>query len=164
MQTSLAVTSLLMGLVGGPHCVAMCAVACAGIGKAATGRSTRALWVFQAGRLVGYSGLGAVAAASMQTLGWLTTQSVALRPVWALFHVTVLLVGLMLFVVARQPLWMGSMGRGVWLKVRSLNVRWGQSAPLIIGALWAFMPCGLLYSALLVAALAIASPNNNCTT
>ncbi len=29
----------------------------------------------------------------------------------------------------------------------------GAGAPLVIGALWAFLPCGLLYSALLVAAL-----------
>ena len=28
-----------------------------------------------------------------------------------------------------------------------------SAAPLAIGAMWAFMPCGLLYSALLVAAL-----------
>ena len=35
MQTSLAVTALLMGLAGGPHCIAMCGAACAGIGRAA---------------------------------------------------------------------------------------------------------------------------------
>ena len=31
MQYSLALTILLMGLAGGPHCVAMCGAACAGI-------------------------------------------------------------------------------------------------------------------------------------
>ena len=35
MQFSLALTALLMGLVGGPHCVAMCGAACAGISQAA---------------------------------------------------------------------------------------------------------------------------------
>jgi sulfite exporter TauE/SafE len=40
MQTSLAMTALLMGLAGGPHCIAMCGAACAGIGKAAGERKT----------------------------------------------------------------------------------------------------------------------------
>jgi sulfite exporter TauE/SafE len=142
MQISLAVASLVMGLAGGPHCIAMCGAACAGIGKAAGQRSTAAIWTFQVGRLAGYSALGALAAASMQGLGWLTTQTAVMRPVWTMFHVAAMLVGLMLLLLARQPVWL-----------RSLNAAWGRGAPLAIGALWAFMPCGLLYSALLVAAL-----------
>ena len=106
MQTSLAVTALLMGLAGGPHCIAMCGAACAGIGKAAGEHRTSALWGFQLGRLASYSALGAVAAASMQGLGWLTTQTAVMRPVWTLFHVAVMLMGLMLVVVARQPVWL----------------------------------------------------------
>lgn len=153
MQTSLAVTALLMGLAGGPHCIAMCGAACAGIGKAAGARGTSAIWTFQVGRMVGYSALGAVAAASMQGLGWLTIQTAALRPVWTLFHVAAVTLGLMLLLLARQPVWLDTTARQVWGKVRALNAAWGRRAPLAIGALWAFMPCGLLYSALLVAAL-----------
>jgi len=153
MQTSMAVTALLMGLAGGPHCIAMCGAACAGIGKAAGARSTSAIWTFQAGRLVGYSALGAVAAASMQGLGWLTTQTATMRPVWTLFHVAAMVLGLTLLLLARQPVWLDATARRVWGKVRALNAAWGRGAPLAIGALWAFMPCGLLYSALLVAAL-----------
>jgi len=153
MQTSLAFTALLMGLAGGPHCIAMCGAACAGIGQAAGARSTQALGLFQMGRLLGYSALGAVAAASMQGLGWLTTQTAALRPVWTLFHVTAIALGLVLLIFARQPLWLDATARRVWRMVRDLHAAWGRGAPLAIGTLWAFMPCGLLYSALLVAAL-----------
>ncbi|MEC5213006.1 sulfite exporter TauE/SafE [Polaromonas sp. CG_9.5] len=153
MKTSLAMTALLMGLAGGPHCIAMCGAACAGIGKAAGARKTSALWTFQAGRLLSYSALGAVAAASMQGLGWLTTQTAALRPVWTLFHVAVMMMGLMLVLLARQPVWLDTTARNVWARVQAFNAAWGRGAPLAIGALWAFMPCGLLYSAVLVAAL-----------
>ena len=153
MQTSLAVTALLMGLAGGPHCIAMCGAACAGIGNAAGARKTSALWTFQAGRLASYSALGAAAAASMQALGWLTTQTAVMRPVWTLFHVAVMMMGLMLVVLARQPVWLDGTAKRIWSRVRALNVAWGRGAPLAIGALWAFMPCGLLYSAVLVAAL-----------
>ncbi len=154
MQPSLALTALLMGLVGGPHCVAMCGAACAGIGQAAGPRKNSALLMFQAGRIVGYSVLGGLAAASLQGLGWLTVQSAALRPVWSMFHVAALVLGLVLLWQARQPVWLEATGRTIWSRARALAHGWGGGAPLVLGSLWALLPCGLLYSALLVAAMA----------
>lgn len=154
MQSSLALTALFMGLVGGPHCVAMCGAACAGIGQAAGPRKNSALFLFQGGRIIGYAVLGALAAASMQGLGWLTVQSAALRPVWSLFHVAAFVLGLVLLWQARQPIWVEAAGRKIWATARSFAHGWGGGAPLVIGTLWALLPCGLLYSALLVAALA----------
>lgn len=153
MQSSLALTALFMGLAGGPHCVAMCGAACAGIGQAAGSRKNSAMWSFQAGRVLGYSALGALAAASMQGLGWLTVQSAALRPVWTLFHVATLVLGMLLLWKAQQPIWLEQAGRRIWVGARALAATWGRGAPLVIGVFWTFLPCGLLYSALLVAAL-----------
>ena len=153
MQTSLALTSLLMGLAGGPHCIAMCGAACAGIGQAAGPRKNSAMLTFQLGRIIGYSSLGALAAASMQGLGWLTVQSAALRPVWTLFHVATAVLGLLLLWKAQQPVWMERAGKAIWQRARALAWGQGRGVPLVIGALWTFLPCGLLYSALLVAAL-----------
>lgn len=153
MQTALAATALLMGLAGGPHCVAMCGAACAGIGRSSAGTNTRSMWIFQAGRVLGYSALGAVAAASMQGLGWLSVHSAALRPVWTLFHVAAALLGLMLLWQARQPVWLEDGARKVWSRVRSVTKGSAGAAPLLLGVLWSLLPCGLLYSALLVAAL-----------
>jgi len=153
MQSSLALTALLMGLVGGPHCVVMCGAACAGIGQAAGPRKNSAMWTFQAGRVLGYSALGGVAAASMQGVGWLSSQAVALRPIWTMLHVAAMLLGLLLVYKAQQPVWLDSAGKKIWARARSLASGWGGGAPLLIGALWTFLPCGLLYSALLVAAL-----------
>lgn len=169
MQTTLVVTGLLMGLAGGPHCVAMCGAACAGMGRATGGANTRAMWMFQVGRLLGYSALGAAVAASMQGLGWLSVHSAALRPVWTLFHVAAAMLGLVLLWQARQPVWLEVTARNVWQKIRlataglsrgsatgvSGNAPSGRSAgaPFLLGVLWSLLPCGLLYSALLVAAL-----------
>ena len=154
MQSSLAVTALVMGLAGGPHCIAMCGAACAGIGQAAAPRSTQALALFQLGRLTGYAALGALAAATMQGLGWLTVQSAALRPVWTMVHVAAVLLGLSLLVFARQPVWLEAGARRVWARVRTATQSLGLVAPLGLGVAWALLPCGLLYSALMVAALA----------
>ena len=153
MQSSLAITALMMGVLGGPHCVAMCGAACAGLGQAAGAHRAQALWAFQVGRLLGYALLGGVAAASVQGLGWLTTQSAAIRPAWTLLHLAALVLGLLLMVQARQPVWLDGAARQLWAKVRAFSGRWGGAAPLMVGGLWALMPCGLLYSALMVAAL-----------
>lgn len=160
MQASIALTALLMGLAGGPHCVAMCGAACGGIARSEAGQNTRSMWLFQAGRLLGYSSLGGFAAASIQGLGWLTVHLAALRPVWTLLHVVTALLGLMLLWQARQPVWLEASGRRIWIRVRSfINANDSRSpktaslTTLTVGVLWALLPCGLLYSAVLVAAL-----------
>ena len=184
MDPSLALTALLMGLAGGPHCVAMCGPVCAALGApalrsgtasssaggwqvvqapAAPGRDQRStvdsssLVVFQLGRLLSYTVLGAVAAASMQAVGWLSVHSAALRPIWTFIHVVAAVLGAVLLWQARQPLWLDGGARRVWGWVQTWagpgSGRLGRSGPLILGLGWAFLPCGLLYSALLVAAL-----------
>jgi sulfite exporter TauE/SafE len=169
MSTTLAFTGLVMGLAGGVHCAAMCGAACAGVVRlscgpaalqpagplAASAVATRsvasATLSLQAGRLLGYSAAGALAATAMQSLAWMTSQATALRPVWTMFHVALLAWGLMLLVLARQPAWVDGAGRALWARVQPLARAPGGL--LATGALWALMPCGLLYSALLVAAL-----------
>ncbi|MEN9711890.1 MAG: hypothetical protein RLY90_151 [Pseudomonadota bacterium] len=165
MNSTLALTALLMGLAGGPHCLAMCGAACAGIGRAAQktvampGQSqwlaTRAMLIFQLGRIVGYASLGALAASTMQGVGWLSTQSAAFRPVWTFFHILAFLVGLLLLLRAEQPSWLETVGRSIWRKVQAMtaHLKLRNGGLLLLGFLWALMPCGLLYAALLVAAL-----------
>ncbi|MGV3569548.1 MAG: sulfite exporter TauE/SafE family protein [Ramlibacter sp.] len=151
MNLALAGTALLMGLAGGPHCVAMCGAACGGVIRGVGARPAAGMATFQAGRLLGYSLAGAAAGLAVQAFAFLSTQTAALRPVFTLFHLAVLAWGLMLLAQARQPAWVESTGRSVWARVRPLAQRRGGL--LATGALWAFMPCGLLYSALLVASL-----------
>lgn len=150
MSSTLAATALLMGLAGAPHCAAMCGAACGGLAGAQ--RAPMAKWWFQAGRLGGYTAAGAVAAAAVQSLGWAAGQVAVLRPVWTLFHLAVLAWGLALLALARQPAWVDGFGRMAWQRVRPLAG--GPRGQFAAGALWTLMPCGLLWSALLVASLA----------
>ncbi len=149
----MAMTALVMGVVGGPHCVAMCGAACAGISRAAGQQGARALWTFQVSRMLGYALMGAFAAGSVQGLAWLGTNTSVIRPVWTMFHVAALLLGLALVLRARQPAWIDDLAQGVWRRVRPVLVRLGAKAPVVLGVAWALMPCGLLYSALLMASL-----------
>jgi len=129
----------------------MCGAACGGVIRGVGARPARGMWTFQAGRLLGYSVAGAAAGLAVESFAWLSSHTAALRPAWTLFHVAVLAWGLMLVVQSRQPQWVESAGRGLWQRVRPWAQRRGGL--LVTGALWTAMPCGLLYSALLVASL-----------
>jgi uncharacterized protein len=149
MQLPLVLTTLLMGLAGGPHCIAMCGAACASLQQSSVQRTL--IWQYHAGRLIGYAALGALAASSINGLAWFSSRTNALHPLWTFFHVLVLAWGLVLLIFARQPSWADDLGRKVWKEARKLSNLPGGT--FMTGILWALMPCGLLYSALLVASL-----------
>ena len=90
-------------------------------------------------------------AGSSSSGAWLAGQATALRPLWTVFHLAVLAWGLTLLVLARQPAWVVAAGRAAWRQVQPLAGRGG--GVFTAGMLWIFMPCGLLWSALLVASL-----------
>jgi len=155
-----AFAALSMGLLGGPHCIAMCSAACAGVARASTGvdqpsnkRLNLALLQFQLGRVVGYAVLGAVAAGSVQAMGWLGANTTIIRPLWMSFHVAAALLGLTLLMLGRQPYWIDGFAQRVWRVVRQRMGGVGSNAPALVGVAWALMPCGLLYAALILAAL-----------
>lgn len=165
MFLALASTIFFMGLMGGTHCLVMCAAPCAvltGGSGAPAGGAQVVQWrprmgmlqrtaSFHLGRLTGYGGAGALAALAMERLAWLSQNSAALRPVWTMLHVLILAWGLLMMMQARQPAWLEGAGRSVWAKVRRLVARPGGL--FITGMAWALLPCGLLYTALLTAAL-----------
>ena len=165
MQTALAGTALLMGLAGGPHCVAMCGAACAGVVRivrapqgggvavlSSGGRKGAAAWIFHAGRVGGYAAAGAAASAAVGSLAFASEQTAALRPLWVLLHVFVLGWALLLAGLGRQPMWAHRIGRSLAARLRPAT---GPMPGLLAaGALWVAMPCGLLYSALMLAGLA----------
>ena len=157
MMSSLVLSAALMGLAGGPHCLVMCGAACAGITRTTAPAGWGAMWGFQLGRLLGYCGLGALAAASMQGLGWLTLQSAAFRPAWSFFHVLLMLLGLWLVLRAEAPAWLGAWTQGIWRRIKPVGqhqaARARFAAPVLLGLVWALLPCGLLYSAVMLAAL-----------
>ncbi len=163
MDTALVASALLMGLAGGPHCAAMCGAAHGGIarqgGGAGTAGMARAMAALQIGRLVSYAAAGALVAASVSALSALGGATSVLRPVWTLLHVGVLALGLSLLWQGRAPAWLAGAGRHGSRLMQAQPLRFFSRIPPTtragaIGACWAAMPCGLLQSALIVAALA----------
>ncbi len=175
MDAALITSAALLGLAGMPHCAAMCAAPCA---AATAGQGRAGTLAFQLARVVSYGLAGAVVASSVGALAAWAQVAPALRPLWTMVHAGALALGLWLLWQGRQPAWMGRWGRVpaasdarpvVFRPVGAVagsgpGVAAGaplqpgtrQPAPwraLAAGALWAAWPCGLLQSALLVAAL-----------
>ncbi len=154
MDAALIASAALLGAAGTPHCAAMCGAACAAVTRRGQGAGQVA---FHLARIGGYAATGAVAAASVGTLARLGQWSPAFKPLWTLLHVGAAALGLWLLVKGRQPHWLerlGASGRqlapqaGGWQRLR------GPGEAALAGGLWFAWPCGLLQSALVIAALA----------
>ena len=133
----------------------MCAAPCALVasGGASDQAVSRWRWLsFHVGRLLGYSALGALAAWAMGEMAWLASTTTWLRPVWTGMHLAILFWGGLMLLQGQQPRWLEAGGRAVWRKVQPLVTQ--PSGSFLAGMAWALLPCGLLYSAVLTAALA----------
>jgi uncharacterized protein len=153
MDLALVLSALMLGLAGAPHCTAMCGAACA----AATRGGRSAAWPFHLTRVAAYASAGALVAAGVGALSALGQLSPALRPLWTLAHAAALGLGLWLLWQGRQPAWLQHFGRAPTLAVPDAQGWQRMQVPLrasAAGAAWVAWPCGLLQSALVVAALA----------
>lgn len=157
MLYSLLMSALLMGLAGLPHCSAMCAAPCAAV--APQGVSWRVLL----GRTLGYALLGALAAGVASALAGWARWSMAFQPLWVMVLAAAVLLGGALMLTGQMPQLVQLHGQRAYEGLRqfvtssALATRWPRLAgalPVLFGAAWAALPCGLIYAAVTVATLA----------
>lgn len=160
MLTGLLLTAFLMGLGGIPHCAAMCGAACAVAFPVGLPVAT---WF---GRLLGYAALGGVAAVSAGLVSRWGREVAMLKPLWVMVQFAVVILGVHLLIRGRMPAWLDGAGRSAYDAWRARAMAWPAALspvwrglwraawPLLGGLSWALLPCGLLYAALMVAALA----------
>lgn len=156
MLTSLLLTAFLMGLAGIPHCTAMCGAACA----AAFPKGVSA-WTLL-GRAIGYACLGVVAATAAGLVSRWGQQVAMVKPLWMMAQLAMVLLGGFMLLRGFVPERVDQAGKGLYVRLRSgwqaRSASWPpvvrKSWPLLAGLAWALLPCGLLYAALMVAALA----------
>jgi len=153
--------ALVAGLLGGVHCVGMCGGIAGALAGAAQGRLPARLAAFNAGRIASYATAGAIAGA----LGGVATVLVPLHDVRVALFVAaqVMLILLGLYIAG----WSGffprleAAGGAFWTKLAPLRRRFVpiDSTPkaLAAGALWGWVPCGMIYG-MLPFALASGSP------
>ena len=157
MDLALVIAAFTLGLAGMPHCAAMCGAPCAALtGQGGAGARTAGLG-FHLARLTGYAAAGGLAAGGVGVLALTGSAAPLLRPVWTLLHMAALALGLWLLLTGRQPAFMTRIGRRSRPGAPALAGGWQTVATpwtaVAAGSAWVAWPCGLLQSALVVAAL-----------
>jgi len=162
----LLITAFSLGLLGSPHCAGMCGgivgVLHTGVADVADNKSEQLYYslIFNSGRLLSYAIAGMIAATLGSSLiGLIGMQSshTAMQMIAGAF---MLALGLSI-----AGWWNGlsrieSIGYRFWRRLQPLTnyfipVR-NKFQALLLGALWGWLPCGLVYTALL---LVLASGN-----
>ena len=158
-MTSLLLSALALGALGTPHCLAMCGGIAGGVcagaaGLPAAGRVPRVL-AYNTGRLASYGGAGFVAG----SLGGLAGGFLpgAVFPMVLRGVVAVLLIAAGMFIAGRGGglARLEALGGPVWRALAPLarRVLPARTAPqaVLLGLVWGWLPCGLVYSALALA-------------
>ncbi|NVK41648.1 MAG: sulfite exporter TauE/SafE family protein [Oceanospirillaceae bacterium] len=158
MVESLSVfTALTLGLLGGAHCIGMCGGIAATVGIARPDARTPPLVMllsYNGGRILSYSCAGALLGA----LGVLASGSFA----------TLLLRTLAGLMLVAMGLYIGRWWQGLLQLERAGNLFWRHLRPLaskllparspgqalLLGLVWGWLPCGLIYSTLIWASAA----------
>ncbi|MCZ9638904.1 MULTISPECIES: sulfite exporter TauE/SafE family protein [Pseudomonas] len=149
-------SALVLGLLGGGHCLGMCGGLMGALTLAIPpeqrARRVRLLLAYNLGRVLSYACAGLL----LGLAGWAVASgpaALALRVAAAL-----LLIAMGLYLAGW---WSGltrieALGRGLWRHIQPVASRLlpVSSLPraLLLGALWGWLPCGLVYSTLLWAA------------
>jgi uncharacterized protein len=156
VDTALALGMLGLGLVSGVHCAGMCG----GIVVAFSSRQpllpARALWhrqaAFNAGRITSYAVAGTLAGGAAHLLSALPLQAA----LYIAANFLLILVGLQLAGWAAPARWIEALGAPLWRRLQPLAVRLTPGNNLAqayaAGAVWGWLPCGLVYGALAAAA------------
>ncbi len=154
MPDSAYLALFLVGLLGGTHCVGMCGGI---VGALSLGGQPR--WslhlAYSTGRIASYALAGALAGAVGGAGLVLEGQLPVCLVLYVLANLMLVGLGLYLMGISRLVASLEYLGAGLWRRLEPLSRRFLpartplQAVPL--GALWGWLPCGLVYSALATA-------------
>lgn len=158
-MSALAVTAAMLGLLGGAHCLGMCGGLISAVTLARPEGGLPAQIGYNLGRVASYACAGAIAG----TAGSLGQVVGALIPAQTMLLVVanavVILLGLSLAGQGSLAATLESAGGMIWRLVRRAGggvlpgreSHFGALRALALGAVWGWVPCGLVYSALALA-------------
>jgi uncharacterized protein len=154
MPDSSYLALFLIGLLGGTHCIGMCGGIVSALSLGAASRLSLHL-AYNLGRIVSYALAGAMAgglgAASLALSAQLPMRIV----LYLLANLMLVALGLYLTGMTQALAFSERFGQKLWRHVQPLTRRYlpartvAQAFPL--GLLWGWLPCGLVYSALVTA-------------
>lgn len=155
--------ALLVGLLGGGHCVGMCGGIVGAVSMSMPGSRPqwRLLLAYNLGRIGSYSIAGVIAGAVGASSFFLQHLLPVGKVLYVLANLMLILLGLYLANFWHGVLVLERVGAVLWKRLQPFSKRWlpvcSVWQAVMLGAIWGWLPCGLVYS-VLIAALATASP------
>ena len=158
--------ALLAGLAASGHCAAMCGGIAGALAmrdrEAGTGTRVANVLAYNLSRVASYAVAGAIAG----LLGAVLLRAVDVRPLSVAFRV---LSGLIMVAVAGRLLFgwrlldpLEAAGSGLWRRIAPMagkqRGQGGVRAAIGLGLAWGWLPCGMTYSMLLLAATSASAP------
>ena len=154
----IATTAFMVGLAGGAHCAAMCGGIVAACTRLRAG-AWRARWrlaaAYNAGRIASYTVAGIAAGALGQT-ALVLRGGAAVQPIM-LFAAGMSMCMLALYVAGFAPFVrrIEALGSFAWRRVQPYSRHFLPADTALkalgLGALWGWLPCGMVYAVLLTA-------------
>ncbi len=144
----------LIGLLGGTHCIGMCGGIVSALSMGDGSRPSLHL-AYNAGRIASYGVAGAIAGAMGGATIALSGQLPARIFLFLLANLMLIALGLYLMGLSQALAFSERFGQKLWRHLQPLTKRFlpvrtvAQAFPL--GLLWGWLPCGLVYSALITA-------------
>ncbi len=149
--------AFMLGLLGGAHCITMCGGLASALGMQ-TARSAGGplplIICYNLGRLISYSLAGLILGLAGL---WLSQQVLGLQVLRTLAGIMLILMGCYLGQWFNGLMFTEKLGQWLWRYISPLGknflpVRNARSA-LMVGLVWGWLPCGLVYSALVYASM-----------
>jgi sulfite exporter TauE/SafE len=150
-MSPLLAAAFAAGLLGGVHCAGMCGGIVASLSFSARGSIVGRQLAFNAGRIGAYAAAGAIVGGFGMFFATLAAQTA----LFVLANALMVLLGLYVAGWGGLVLKLESAGRGLWRRIephaRRLFPVDSTPKALAAGALWGWVPCGLVYSMLTLA-------------
>ena len=153
-ELALPAALLLGGLASGLHCAGMCGGISAGFSLLRKEHILKRQLVFNAGRITSYAAAGAAAGALGSAGAYMTAVLPAQVFLYLFSSAFVLAAGVHLAGFALPLNALEKIGLPLWRRLQPLAARLMHRGSFAAGLAWGWLPCGLVYGALLVSVFA----------
>ncbi|WP_299196851.1 sulfite exporter TauE/SafE family protein [uncultured Amphritea sp.] len=152
-----AFTALLLGLLGSAHCLGMCGGISSAVAMGIDRKNQRPVLLllgFNVGRIASYTLAGAL----LGSIGWLIRSPEVSLFLRSLAGVILIFMGLYVAQIWKALAYLEKQGNRLWRHIQPLSRKLlpvhNPMQALALGALWGWLPCGLVYSTLIWSATA----------